>query len=171
MRISPNLHLFPLEENRKKVVHLTRRYWFCASHRLHNPTLGERENSELYGKCNNLGGHGHNYHLELTVTGPIDMRTGMVVDLGELDGFVQQKVLERFDQTHLNAEAIFQSRVPTTENLCMEIYRIVKEGWSSLPSARRAALERVRLEETASNFFEYRGEVASVANRESESSE
>jgi 6-pyruvoyltetrahydropterin/6-carboxytetrahydropterin synthase len=141
------------------VVHLTRRYWFCASHRLHNPALAEQENRQLYGKCNNRGGHGHNYHLELTVAGPIDIRTGMVVDLGELDAFVQQRVLERFDQTHLNDEATFQSRVPTTENLCMEIYHIVKDGWSSLPSARRAALERVRLEETASNFFEYRGEV------------
>ena len=143
------------------MVYLTRRYWFCASHRLHNPALAEQENRQLYGKCNNLGGHGHNYHLELTVAGPIDVRTGMVLDLGELDGFVQQKILARFDQTHLNDDALFQSRVPTTENLCMEIYRIVKAGWNSLPSASRATLERVRLEETASNFFEYRDEVLS----------
>jgi 6-pyruvoyltetrahydropterin/6-carboxytetrahydropterin synthase len=142
------------------VVHLTRRYWFSASHRLHNPALPEPDNRELYGKCNNPGGHGHNYHLEVTVAGPIDMRTGMVVHLGELDDFVQQHILARFDQSLLNDEAAFERQVPTTENLCVEIYRIVKGGWGRLPSLRRARLERVRLEETASNFFEYRGEAA-----------
>jgi 6-pyruvoyltetrahydropterin/6-carboxytetrahydropterin synthase len=136
------------------VVHLTRRYWFSASHRLHNPSLAESDNRDLYGKCNNPGGHGHNYHLELTVAGPVDPRTGMVVDLGELDGFVRDQILERFDQSHLNEQQNFQQLVPTTENLCLEIHRIVKRGWEQLPSAGKATLERVRLEETSSNFFE-----------------
>ena len=136
------------------MVHLTRRYWFSASHRLHNPVLDDAANQVLYGKCNNPGGHGHNYHLELTVAGAIDPRTGMVLDLGELDGFVQNHVLERFDQSNLNEQENFAKLVPTTENLCREIHRIVKDGWAEMPSGIGARLERVRLEETSSNFFE-----------------
>ena len=136
------------------VVHLTRRYWFSASHRLHNPVLGEAENDALYGKCNNPGGHGHNYHLELTVAGPVNPRTGMVLDLAELDGFVQDQILARFDQSNLNDQPNFEHMIPTTENLCLEIHRIVKGRWGRLRSAQSARLERVRLEETSSNFFE-----------------
>ena len=136
------------------MVHLTRRYWFSASHRLHNPVLEDAANIALYGKCNNPGGHGHNYHLELTVAGAIDPRTGMILDLGELDGFVQNHVLERFDQSNLNEQENFAKLVPTTENLCLEIHRIVKDGWAEMPSAKGAHLQRVRLEETSSNFFE-----------------
>lgn len=136
------------------MVYLTRRYWFSASHRLHNPLLGDEENRLLYGKCNNPGGHGHNYHLELTVAGAVDPRTGMLLDLSELDGFVQERILARFDQANLNDLENFERQVPTTENLCREICRMVQEGWSALRSAKDARLERVRLEETSSNFFE-----------------
>ena len=142
------------------MVHLTRRYWFSASHRLHNPKLGEPENQALYGKCNNPGGHGHNYHLELTVKGAVNPRTGMVLDLGELDGFVKNRILEPFDQSHLNEHPNFEHVVPTTENLCLEIHRVVKSGWTELRSAQGARLERVRLEETSSNFFEVHDEDA-----------
>src|SRR3972149_10842669 len=135
------------------MVHLARRYWFSASHRLHNPALGEAENHALYGKCNNPGGHGHNYHLELTMAGAIDPRTGMVLDLGELDGFVKERILERFDQSNLNEQPDFQRQVPTTENLCQEICRIVREGWPGLRSAPRARLERGRLGGSHSDFF------------------
>jgi 6-pyruvoyltetrahydropterin/6-carboxytetrahydropterin synthase len=140
------------------MVHLTRRYWFSASHRLHNPALPEADNTALYGKCNNPGGHGHNYHLEVTVAGPVDLRTGMVLDLAELDGFVTERILERFDQTNLNDHSNFAAQVPTTENLCTEIFGIVRDGWDQIPSARTARLERVRLEETSSNFFEVFGD-------------
>jgi 6-pyruvoyltetrahydropterin/6-carboxytetrahydropterin synthase len=139
-----------------EMVYLTRRFWFAASHRLHNPGLGETENYSLYGKCNNLGGHGHNYHLELTVAGEVNQRTGMVVDLAELDRFVRDHVLERFDRSYLNDEAAFEHLVPTTENLCLEIHRIVKSRWQEMRSAQGARVERVRLEETRSNFFEIR---------------
>ena len=142
------------------VVHLTRRYWFSASHRLHHPALAEAQNRELYGKCNNPGGHGHNYYVELTVAGPVNPRTGMVVHLGELDELVKAQILEPFGESYLNERPNFQNVVPTTENLCLEIYRIVKQGWRQLPSAPQATLERVRLEETRSNFFEYRGDDA-----------
>jgi 6-pyruvoyltetrahydropterin/6-carboxytetrahydropterin synthase len=132
---------------------------------LHNPVLGDAANYALYGKCNNPGGHGHNYYLELTIAGAIDPRTGMVLDLGELDGFVQDHVLERFDQSNLNEQENFARQVPTTENLCLEIDRIVKDGWTGMPSAKGARLERVRLEETSSNFFEIFDEASGTAPR------
>ena len=138
-------------------VHLTRRYWFSASHRLHHPTLPEEENRQLYGKCNNPGGHGHNYFLEVTVAGPVDPRTGMAVNLAELDALVQRRILEPLHESSLNEQPNFREQVPTTENLCVEIHRILSQDWTAIESGRRARLERVNLEETSSNFFEYRG--------------
>ncbi|MBI3669999.1 MAG: 6-carboxytetrahydropterin synthase [Acidobacteria bacterium] len=133
-------------------IQLTRRYSFAAAHRLHIPRLGEEENRRIYGKCNNPYGHGHNYVLEVTVSGPVDPATGMVAHLGELDHFVEREVLEAFDHKNLNEEiAAFRERVPTTENLCIEIYNRLR----SFPAAR---LARVRLEETSLNTFEYSGE-------------
>ncbi|MFY9583268.1 MAG: 6-carboxytetrahydropterin synthase [Candidatus Acidiferrales bacterium] len=133
-------------------VHLTRSYSFAASHRLHSPRLSEEENWRTYGKCNNPYGHGHNYVVEVTVSGPVEASTGMVADLGELDRYVEREVLETFDHKYLNEEvAAFRDRVPTTENLCIEIYNRLQ----AFPSAR---LERVRLEETSLNSFEYAGE-------------
>lgn len=133
-------------------IHLTRRYSFAASHRLHSPLLGEEENWRTYGKCNNPYGHGHNYVVEVTLSGSLDPATGMLADLGELDRFVEREVLETFDHKYLNEEiAAFRERVPTTENLCIEIFNRLR----AFPAAR---LEHVRLEETSLNSFEYAGE-------------
>lgn len=133
-------------------LHLTRRYPFSASHRLHSPRLSEAENQRAYGKCNNPYGHGHNYVVEVTVSGRVDPATGMVAHLGELDTFVARQVLEAFDHKYLNEEiAAFREWVPTTENLCIEIYNRLR-GFAG------ARLERVRLEETSLNSFEYSGE-------------
>ncbi len=138
---------------------LTRRYHFSASHRLHNDALTAEENARIYGKCNSAYGHGHNYVLEVTVRGPIVPSTGMVIDLAVLDDAVQREVLERFDHTHLNLDGEkFRRSVPTTENLCVEIFKLLDAGLNGDPRRRSAALERVRLEETNSNFFEYSGE-------------
>jgi 6-pyruvoyltetrahydropterin/6-carboxytetrahydropterin synthase len=135
-------------------ISLTRRYRFAASHRLHSPTLSEVENERIYGKCNSPYGHGHNYALEVTVTGPVDADTGMIANLGDLDPFVQREVIEAFDYKYLNEDvAEFQAIVPTTENVCREIYRRL----AKFPVAR---LERVRIEETSKNSFEYSGEQA-----------
>ncbi len=135
------------------MTYLTRRYHFSASHRLHSARLSEAENERIYGKCANPGGHGHNYALEVTVTGEPDPRTGMVVDLTRLDAFVERAVLQPFDLSFLNADAAFSGgRVPTTENLCVEIYRRLHEGF------RAAAVDQVRIEETSLNSFVYRGE-------------
>jgi 6-pyruvoyltetrahydropterin/6-carboxytetrahydropterin synthase len=130
-------------------IHLTRRYSFAASHRLHSPRLSEEQNWQIYGKCNNPYGHGHNYVVEITVSGPVDRATGMVAHLGELDRLVEREVLETFDHKYLNEEIpAFRERVPTTENLCTEIYCRLR----AFPGAR---LERVRLEETSLNSFTY----------------
>ena len=129
-------------------VSLTRRYDFAASHRLHASQLSEQENQRIYGKCNNPYGHGHNYAVEITVTGPVDPATGMIASLSDLDLFVEREVLAAFDQKNLNEEvAEFRSTVPTSENVCREIFRRLR----IFPAAR---LERVRIEETSKNSFE-----------------
>ncbi len=132
-------------------AHLTRRYWFSASHRLHSDAMSAHENRATYGKCNNPHGHGHNYTLEVTVSGPVDECTGMVCNLTDLDGFVEREVLSRYHLENLNVLREFAQTVPTTENLCIEIFEILQRGF------RLAHLERVRLEETMMNSFEYTG--------------
>lgn len=132
-------------------AHLTRRYLFSASHRLHSPEMSAEENLATYGKCNNPHGHGHNYALEVTVSGPVDATTGMVCNLVDLDDCVEREVLSRYHLENLNARKEFAVTVPTTENLCIEIFEILQR---SFPCAH---LERVRLEETMMNSFEYTG--------------
>ena len=132
-------------------AHLTRRYLFSASHRLHSPEMTDAWNRETYGKCNNPHGHGHNYRLEVTVSGRVDPSTGMVCNLVDLDGFVESEILARFGHQNLNTLAEFANEVPTTENLCVAIYDILRRGF------RHAHLERVRMEETMMNSFAYAG--------------
>jgi 6-pyruvoyltetrahydropterin/6-carboxytetrahydropterin synthase len=133
-------------------LQLGRRYRFCASHRLHSAQLDEQQNRRVYGKCNNPYGHGHNYVVEVAVSGPVDPATGMIANLADLDAFVEREVIEPFDHKYLNEEiAEFRENVPTTENLCIEIFH-------RLRGFPRARLERVRIEETGNNSFEYAGE-------------
>jgi 6-pyruvoyltetrahydropterin/6-carboxytetrahydropterin synthase len=141
------------------MVYLTRRYRFCASHRLHNEALSDDANLRIYGKCDSAFGHGHNYVLEVTVEGPIDQETGMVFDLLALDRLVEKEVLERFDHTNLNLDVEnFRSRVPTTENVCAEIFHLLEDKVDGGGPLLAAQLARVRLEETNWNSFEYEGE-------------
>jgi 6-pyruvoyltetrahydropterin/6-carboxytetrahydropterin synthase len=133
-------------------IELGRRYHFSASHRLHTEHLSEVENARVFGKCNNPFGHGHNYTLEVNISGKVDPATGMIANLADLDGFVESAALQALDHKSLNEEvAAFREKVPTTENLCIEIYERLK-GFS------HAKLERVRIEETRNNSFEYAGE-------------
>jgi 6-pyruvoyltetrahydropterin/6-carboxytetrahydropterin synthase len=136
-------------------VTLTRGYHFSASHRLDCEALSPQENRDVYGKCNNPHGHGHNYRVEVTVRGSIDAATGMVMNMADLDALVGESVVERFHLANLNADPLFQQEVPTTENLCRAIHRLVVAG---LPQGK---LDRIRIEETENNFFEYAGEAAS----------
>ena len=132
-------------------VELGRRYHFAASHRLHSGKLSEEENDRVYGKCNNPYGHGHNYTVEVRFSGVIDPATGMIANLADLDTFVNERVIEPFDHRSLQDEVpAFREAVPTTENLCIEIFQRLK----TFP---RAKLEAVRVVETSNNSFEYAG--------------
>ena len=133
---------------------VTRSYCFAASHRLHAPQLSEAENRQLYGKCNNPYGHGHNYVLEVTARGPAD-DTGRALDTGRLDRLVEQEVLAPFSHRNLNLDVnSFAGRVPTSENLAMEICRRLKENWGAVFPGEWPQLDRVRIAETARNIFE-----------------
>lgn len=132
-------------------AHLTRRYMFSASHRLHSDAMSETENAATYGKCNNPYGHGHNYALEVTVSGAVDETTGMVCNLTDLDAFVEREILDRFHLQNLNTLAEFTQAVPTTESLSASIYDILHRGFT------HAHLEKVRIQETMMNSFEYAG--------------
>ncbi len=132
-------------------AYLTRRYRFSASHRLHNEELSAEENFATYGKCNNPHGHGHNYALEVTVGGQVDRQTGMVYDLVALDGTVEKSIIDRFGHENLNRLSEFEGVVPTSENLAQIIFEILKRELGNV------TLERVRLEETSQNSFEYAG--------------
>jgi 6-pyruvoyltetrahydropterin/6-carboxytetrahydropterin synthase len=132
------------------IAHLSRRYRFSASHRLHSDLMSEAENRATYGKCNNPHGHGHNYVLEVTVSGSVD-RNGMVCNLSDLDTCVQRELVTRFDLENLNMSSEFADVVPTTENLCTLMFNILKRKFT------QAHLEKVRLEETMMNSFEYDG--------------
>ena len=134
------------------MVYLTRKCEFSASHYYHNPEFSVEENQRIFGKCANLNGHGHNYTLEVTVSGPVDPATGMVCNLVDLDGFVEREVLSRYHLANLNTLQEFAQLVPTTENLSVEIFEILQRGF------QKAHLEGVRLEETMLNSFEYTGE-------------
>ncbi|MBX3118714.1 MAG: 6-carboxytetrahydropterin synthase [Fimbriimonadaceae bacterium] len=127
---------------------LTRTYEFAASHRLHVPQMSEAENIELFGKCNNAAGHGHNYILEVSVSGEPDPKTGMMVDLGALDSTVNDLVVDRYDHRNLSEDLKeFRGKVATSEV-------VVQQIWESLDGQVPGTLERVRLLETARNIFE-----------------
>jgi 6-pyruvoyltetrahydropterin/6-carboxytetrahydropterin synthase len=133
-------------------AHLTRRYRFSASHRLHSEQMSDAQNAAVYGKCNNPFGHGHNYVLEVTVIGQVEESTGMLCNLVDLDQCVQREVVDRFDLENLNMRPEFADAVPTTENLCTVIYDILKRKFHF------AHLERVGIQETMMNSFEYSGD-------------
>jgi 6-pyruvoyltetrahydropterin/6-carboxytetrahydropterin synthase len=133
-------------------AHLHRRYHFSASHRLHSEAYDEARNREIYGKCNNPHGHGHNYVVEVTIGGPVSADTGMVMDLSALDAMVQKEILDRFDHTNLNLSSEFSEAVPTTENLIVRIYELLRGRLGE------ATLENVVVEETGNNTFQYAGQ-------------
>jgi len=138
-------------KGRRPVASLSRRYHFSASHRLHSEAYDVARNREVFGKCNNPHGHGHNYVVQVTFKGPVDGETGMVCNLGDLDTFAHTNLIERFDHMNLNTLECFANKVSTTENLAIEVHRI----FESFPFA---SLESVHLEETSNNSFDYAGE-------------
>ena len=136
---------------------VTRQYRFAASHRLHSEGLSDEENRQLYGKCNNPYGHGHNYVVDVSAQGPVDERTGRAVDVRLLDQLVAQQVLGPFDHRNLNVEVeAFETVVPTSENLATEICRRLKQNWSTAFPGEWPKLEKIRIAETPRNIFEIR---------------
>jgi len=133
-------------------AHLSRRYHFPASHRLHSDAYDVERNLAVFGKCNNPHGHGHNYTVQVTVSGEVNPETGMVCNLADLDAFAQVNLIDRFDHANLNTLECFRESVSTTENLSREVYRIFL-GFTA------AHLERVHVEETSNNSFDYAGSV------------
>ena len=147
---------------RSPVARLSRRWQIAASHRLHVDGFDAQRNLSVYGKCNNPHGHGHNYTIEVTVSGPVDPLTGMVTNLTELDRFAETEVIERFDHKNLNTLAEFREQVPTTENFA----EVIESIFRAYPMA---ILERVHVEETPNNSFDVLTEAgarAAMAARE-----
>lgn len=139
------------------MIELTRVYPFSASHRLHVDSLSEEENQQLFGKCNNRYGHGHNYVLHVTVSGDGASETGMVVDRAKMDQVVREAVLPRIDRKDMNAAVQeFAELTPTTENLAVVVGRWLREAWTTQFPSGSPRLSRVRLQETGRNSFELR---------------
>ena len=136
------------------MTRLTRAYRFAASHRLHSDELTADRNRELYGKCNNPYGHGHNYVLRVSVTGPVDNSTARVISPGALDTFVHARVIDIFDHRDMNRDVRDFAGVPTTENLAIDIERRLRDGWAATFGEVR--LDRIWLQETPRNTFELR---------------
>ena len=134
-------------------VTVTRLLRFNAAHRVHNPDLSDEENAALFGKCNNPHWHGHNYTLEVSVRGPVDDRTGYVIDLGKLKRLVERTVVDQVDHRNVNVEVEFMRDVnPTTENLIVAMWGQIAPA---LPDG--AHLVRLKLWETENNYVEYDG--------------
>lgn len=140
------------------IMTLTRCYRFSSSHRLHCGELGAAENARLYGKCNNPFGHGHDYVLEITVTGPVDASTGLVIPITRLDNLVRTEILQRFANRNLNLDVPeFAHLVPTTENVVCVIARVLSKNWHKLsgsPLGTSPQLYRIHLQETERNTVE-----------------
>jgi len=133
-------------------VTITRRMHFSAAHRVHNPALSDEENRRVFGKCNNPNWHGHNYMLDVSVRGPVDVRTGYVVDLGHVRDVVQEHVIGKVDHRNLNLEVDFlHDTIPTTENVVVAMWRVLE------PVLRPAQLVRLVLWETVNHYVEYDG--------------
>ncbi len=137
------------------MITLTRLYRFSASHRLHSPELSEAENANLYGKCNNPFGHGHDYILEVTVGGTRDPRTGLLVPISKVDRLVEETVLRLLAHSNMNLDVPqFARLVPTTENLVLVITELLLQNWDAYLGALPIHLDRVHIQETARNGFE-----------------
>lgn len=137
------------------MVYLTRRAEFSASHYYHNPEMTAEENRQIFGKCNNPHGHGHNYTLEVTVKGKVDPRSGFVVDLKLLKEVMHREVIDALDHRHLNKEVPeFAKKIPTSENLAIAIWERLR------PKLKVAQLHRIRVYETDDLFVDFYGESA-----------
>ncbi len=134
------------------MVHVSERFEFAASHRLHCPSMSERENRETFGKCNNPRGHGHNYEVEVTVAGEPEAASGVLLPLARIESVVKQRIIERFDHKHLNEDcAEFADLNPSVENITRVIWSLLEGQFGP------ARLAKVRVWETPKTYAEYEG--------------
>ncbi|MGO8757297.1 MAG: 6-pyruvoyl trahydropterin synthase family protein [Terracidiphilus sp.] len=146
------------------MIFLTRRATFSASHYYWNEAWTEEKNRQVFGRCANRNGHGHNYTLEVTVAGEVDPVTGFVVDLKGLRDVIEREVLDAYDHKHLNLDAPeFARAIPTTENIAIAAWKrlepaINRSNGGSGGAVGGARLSRIRVYETPEIFAEYRGE-------------
>ncbi len=138
---------------------ITRRYRFCAAHRLHTDQLSAQENWTTFGKCNNPNGHGHNYVVFVSVRGDIHPITHQVLDVSSLDDVIERIVVRRFDHQDLNKDPEFATKTTTGENLVLLIWKLLV---NEVPAG---CLVKVGVIETRDNYFEYSGS-AEHARRE-----
>jgi 6-pyruvoyltetrahydropterin/6-carboxytetrahydropterin synthase len=137
----------------ESMVYVTRKAHFCAAHRLHNPSWSDDRNNEVFGKCNNPNGHGHNYELEVTVAGTPPPDTGMVIDLKKLADIIERELIERVDHKNMNVDVDFMRlSIPTAENMAIAFWKILQ------PKITEGRLHSIRLFESGNNFVEYKGE-------------
>ncbi|MCA0363689.1 MAG: 6-carboxytetrahydropterin synthase [Bacteroidetes bacterium] len=133
-----------------KKVSVFRREHFNAAHKIYNPEWSEEKNLEVFGKCSYANYHGHNYEMEVKVTGEIDPRTGYVYDLKILSELLKAEIVELFDHKNLNLDIpVFKDLIPTAENICVVIYDILREKIDQKFDIR------IRLFETERNYVEY----------------
>ncbi len=135
------------------MVYATRRETFSAAHRLYNPKFTDEENTRIFGKCSNPNWHGHNYILEIVVSGEIDSETGYLIDLKKLKNIIIENVIKHVDHKNLNTETVFmKGLIPTAENITVAIW---KQLVDKIPNGK---LFSVKIYETENNYFEYKGE-------------
>lgn len=134
------------------MILVTRRETFSASHRLHNENWTDEKNEEVFGKCNNPNGHGHNYVLEVTVMGEIDNETGYVIDTKLLKWIIRKNIIEKVDHKHLNLDVdFFKGIIPTAENIAVAFWEQI---FDKIPNGK---LFSIKIYETENNYFEYKG--------------
>ena len=139
------------------MIELTRRATFSASHYYWNEAWTQEKNEQVFGRCARRNGHGHNYTLEVTLSGDPDPVTGFVVDLKWLKDVIEKEVLQAYDHRHLNLEVpefANSKLIPTTENIAISAWKRLEPAVKSAGGAR---LSRVRVFETPEIFAEYRG--------------
>lgn len=136
------------------IAYLTRRETFSACHRLHSENLSSEDNKTIFGKCNNPNGHGHNYVVEVTVKGPVDHDTGMVMNLTDVKKIINESVMKPLDHKNLDKDVpYFKNVVSTTENVAIFIFNSIR---SELPD--QVSLYEIKVWETEKNIVVYRGE-------------
>jgi 6-pyruvoyltetrahydropterin/6-carboxytetrahydropterin synthase len=139
------------EKQVRKKVAVFRREHFNAAHRLHNPEWSDEKNQKVFGKCNNPNYHGHNYNLEVKLTGEIDPATGYVYDMKMLSDLINEHVCDRFDHKNLNLDVPeFKNLNPSAENIVVVIYEILEKAINNSELTLS-----VRLYETERNYVEY----------------